>query len=259
MAVKWSRERLSLKSFLCHLEEMRDKEKGLQSSVATKYLFSVENPDKKALKMTEIPAPRLYLITPSHIDLDGAFIAHLSTIMDYHDIACLRLSLETQDEYQIGKISDRLRDLCHTKDVAIVIENHMILAEKFGLDGVHLSDGARHVAKARKKLGSDAIVGCFCGASRHAGMTAGEAGADYISFGPVSGTELNDGSFAQPELFDWWSQMIEVPVIAEGAVTPKALADVGGYVDFIALGQELWTVDDPNAHLSDLLKQISAE
>ena len=37
---------------------------------------------------------------------------------------------------------------------------------------------------------SDAIVGAFCGTSRHDGMTAGEMGADYVSFGPVAAVSL---------------------------------------------------------------------
>ena len=49
---------------------------------------------------------------------------------------------------------------------------------------MHLTQGARGVRHARKELGADAIVGAFCGASRHEGMNAGEAGADYVSFAP---------------------------------------------------------------------------
>src|SRR4028118_212806 len=62
---------------------------------------------------------------------------------------------------------------------------HALLVSRLGLDGVPLLDAARSVRKVRKDLGDDAIVGAFCHASRHDGMTAGELGADYVSFGPV--------------------------------------------------------------------------
>ena len=78
-----------------------------------------------------------------------------------------------------------MRGVTDARDIALVIADHTLLAERIGLDGVHLTDAARSVRHARKTLGEDAIVGSFCGGSRHDGMAAGEAGADYISFGPV--------------------------------------------------------------------------
>ena len=94
-------------------------------------------------------------------------------------------------------------------------------------------------------LGRDGIVGTFAGVSRHDGMTAAEAGADYVSFGPVGATALGDGTLAGPELFAWWSEMIEVPVVAEGAVTAAHAAELAGITDFFAVSEEIWREDDP--------------
>ena len=104
-----------------------------------------------------------------------------------------------------------------------MLDDHHRLAQRLGLDGVHLTDGPRRLRDVRKTLGQDAIVGAFCGTSRHDGMTAAEIGADYVSFGPVSAGLLGDGTLAEPELFQWWSEMIEVPVVAEGGLTPDAI------------------------------------
>ncbi len=93
--------------------------------------------------------------------------------------------------------------------------------------------------KVRKDLGQDAIIGAYCHTSSHDGMTAGEAGADYVSFGPVRETGLGTGEPATDDLFQWWSEMVEVPVIAEGALTYERAAELAGIVDFIALGTEL--------------------
>ena len=150
------------------------------------------------------------------------------------------------------RAADALREAAHARDVAIVVTDHLKLAERLGLDGVHLSDAARSVRDARKTLGPDAIVGSFCGTSRHDGMTAGEAGSDYVSFGPVGASALGDGARADHEIFEWWSEMIEVPVVAEGnldAETVRALAPV---TDFFAVGEEIWGTDDPLAALGAL-------
>ncbi len=130
-----------------------------------------------------------------------------------------------------------------------MISEHVLLAERLGLDGVHLTDGARSVRKVRKDLGDDAIIGTFCGASRHDGMTAGETGADYVCFGPVSETPLGDGTVADHELFDWWSQMIEVPVVAEGALDVDHIRKLAPVTDFFGIGEEIWRAEDPLAQL----------
>ena len=85
----------------------------------------------------------------------------------------------------MARAADALRPVAHARDVPLVVADHFRLAARLGLDGVHLSDGARQVRAARKALGKDAIVGAFARASRHDGLTAAEIGADYVSFGPV--------------------------------------------------------------------------
>lgn len=196
--------------------------------------------------------PQIYLVTPPVVDLD-TFPGRLAAVLDANPVACLRLALAGKDEYQLGRTADALRAVAHERDVAVVIETHVGLAERHGLDGVHLLDSARSVRAARKALGADAIVGAFCGASRDAGMTAGEAGADYVAFGPAGDSLLGPGPRADRELFAWWSEMIEVPVVAEGALTPALVAELAPVADFLAIGEEIWRADDPAAELARLI------
>ena len=195
--------------------------------------------------------PQIYLITPPEIEL-SRFPDKLSRVLDAHEVACVRLALSTHDEADLCRAADACREVAHAQDVALVIDTHFVLAERLGLDGVHLIDGARSVRKARKALGSDAIVGAFCGTSRHEGMNAGEAGADYVSFGPAGISALGDGTQAEPELFEWWSQMIEVPVVAEGALDIDTIRALAPVTDFFGIGTEIWSKDDPVAALQIL-------
>jgi len=199
--------------------------------------------------------PQIILITPPAIDLE-VFPDRLAAVLDAVEVACLRLSLATRDEDTLLRAGDACRLVAHDRDVAIVIENHVLLAERLGLDGVHLTDGARSVRKVRKDLGNDAIVGAFCGTTRHEGISAGEAGADYAAFGPVGDTTLGKGERAEFELFEWWSQMIEVPCIAEGALTAELIGQFGPVTDFFGLGEEIWGADDPAAALKALIAPL---
>jgi thiamine-phosphate pyrophosphorylase len=195
--------------------------------------------------------PQLYLITPPAPDLD-LFPGLLARVLDSTPVSCLRLALASRDEDMIGRAADACRMVAHERDIAIVIENHLKLVERHGLDGVHLSDGARSVRAARKDLGADAIVGAYCAASRHEGMNAGEAGADYVCFGPLGDSALGTGTRAERDLFTWWSDMIEVPVVAEGALSPALVRDLAPVTDFFAIGDEIWSTEDPVAALGAL-------
>ncbi|OUD10864.1 thiamine phosphate synthase [Marivivens niveibacter] len=199
--------------------------------------------------------PQLYLITPTDFEL-STFPDQLGKVLDSTEIACVRLSLATRDEDRISRAADALRAVTHERDVALVIDTHLMLVERLGLDGVHLTDASRSVMKTRKELGEDAIVGAFCGNSSHDGMTAGEVGADYISFGPVGDTPLGTGEKAPLDLFQWWSQMIEVPVVAEGALTPELIGQLSPFTDFFGIGDEIWRQDDPVAALKSLTDAI---
>jgi thiamine-phosphate pyrophosphorylase len=196
-------------------------------------------------------APQIYLVTPPALEL-GSFPSRLASVLDAHPVACVRLALATRDEDRLSRAADALREVTHARDVALVIEDHVILAARLGLDGVHLSDAARSVRHARKELGADAVVGSFCSGSRHDGMAAGEAGADYVSFGPVQAGTLDDGSFAEHDLFEWWSQVIEIPVVAEGALDEAAVRRLAPYTDFFGLGEEIWDHDDAVTALATL-------
>ncbi|MDW4497818.1 thiamine phosphate synthase [Sulfitobacter sp. D35] len=200
--------------------------------------------------------PQIYLITPPQFEL-SSFPDRLARVLDAQSVACVRLALSTRDEDTLSRAADALREVTHARDVALVISDHTLLAERLGLDGVHLGDAARSVRQARKALGEDAIVGSFCGTSRHDGLSAGEAGADYVSFGPVRPSALDDGSYAEPDLFQWWSEMIEIPVVAEGGLDAETVRSLAPSTDFFGIGTEIWEADDPASALDAIVQAMS--
>jgi thiamine-phosphate pyrophosphorylase len=206
--------------------------------------------------MAKDDQPQIYLITPPAFELSD-FTPRLAAVLDGAEIACLRLALASRDEERVTRAADSLRELAHARDVPLVIEAHLGLVVRHGLDGVHLPDGARSVRAARKELGADAIVGAYARASRHDGLNAGEAGADYVSFGPVGPSALGDGGLAPRALFEWWSEMVEVPVVAEGALTPELVAELAPVVDFLAVGEEIWSAEDPLSALRALTAALA--
>ena len=206
--------------------------------------------------MSDQDHPQNYLITPPNFELD-IYPDLLARVLDGHEIACVRMALASKDQDHVSRAADALRDITLARDVALVIEDHVMLVERLGLDGVHLSDGARNLRKVRKDLGDDAIIGAYCGTTRHDGINAAEAGADYVAFGPIGDTPLGQGERAGFELFDWWLEMIELPIVAEGALNLGLVAQFGPMVDFLGIGDEIWRQGDPLVALKTLLAPIS--
>jgi thiamine-phosphate pyrophosphorylase len=205
--------------------------------------------------MADADRPQIYLITPPAFDL-APFAERLKSVLDAHDIACIRLTLAAKDEDALARAADGLREVAHARDVAIVVENHVLLADRHGLDGVHLTDTRKNIRKLREEMGADAIIGAYCGTTRHDGMNAAEAGADYVAFGPIGASSLGDGQSVDFEIFEWWSAMIEVPVVAEGALTVELVETFGPVTDFFGIGTEIWAAEDASAALKALLQPL---
>ncbi len=207
--------------------------------------------------MSHLERPQIYLITPPEFDFPS-FTHILSAVLDSVEVACLRLSLASNDENRVRRACDTVRDVAHARDVPLVIDTHIGMVKSAGLDGVHLASGSpRSIRSARARLGPDAIVGAFCGVSRHGGMGAAEAGAEYVSFGPVAPTSLGDGAHAEHDLFAWWSEMIEIPVVAEGALDPSRIEALAPVTDFFGIGPEIWGKDDPAGEIGELASGIA--
>lgn len=181
-------------------------------------------------------ADRLYLVTPPSLAPDIA--DRLAAVLDVGGIACVRLQIDS-DEAGIRRAADLLRPVCASREVPLVIADHVRLVVPLGLDGVHLTDGTpQGVRTARAVLGAERIVGAFGGTTRHRAMLLAEAGADYVALGPVHAGVLGDGSEAAPELFAWWDEMIEVPSVAEGGLDPGR--DAALRADFLAPRLSVW-------------------
>lgn len=199
--------------------------------------------------------PQIYLITPPEFEL-SSFPDLLGRVLDAHEIGCVRMAMSTQDESTLSRAGDLLRETCHARDVAIVMDSHVLLAEKLGFDGVHLTDNNKGLRKLRETYGPDFILGAHCGTSRHDGLNAGEAGADYISFGPVGETLIGDGSRAEADLFKWWSEVVEVPVVAEGILDEDLIRSLSPVTDFFGIGDEIWRQEDASGALGVLIKAM---
>jgi len=183
---------------------------------------------------------RLYLVTPPALE-PAVFAEALAAALDVGDVGAVQLRLKDLADEGVRRAVDVLRPIVQSRDVALILNDRPDLALAHGCDGAHVGATDMPAAAARGLLG-DLQLGVSCYDSRDAAMLAGEAGADYVAFGAffASGTKDTDIR-ADPDLLRWWSETMELPVVAIGGITPVNCASlVQAGADFLAVVGAVW-------------------
>ncbi|MEN9682489.1 MAG: hypothetical protein RLZZ427_240 [Pseudomonadota bacterium] len=190
---------------------------------------------------------QLYLISP--LDVAGAFPDRLACALDAGEVAAFQFRVKGVDEHEAARLAEPLQAICAARDVAFIVNDSISLAKRLGADGVHLGQSDGVVADARQRLGRDAQIGVTCHNSRHLAMEAGEAGADYVAFGAFFPSSTKDTEHrAEPDLLSWWQQLMEIPCVAIGGITPQNCAPlVAAGADFLAVSGAVWQGDEAAA------------
>ena len=125
--------------------------------------------------------------------------------------------------------------LAQQKDVAVLVEGEPADVRALGADGLHVTGGLKAIKAAMAALKPQLIVGAAGIADRDEAMSFGEAGVDYVFFGPTS------GSIDQKtrELARWWAETMQVPSVLSDPQAAGADAPSEG-CEFIGLGDAAW-------------------
>lgn len=188
---------------------------------------------------------RLYLITPPSFEIDQ-FCNTLSAALDGGDVASLQLRLKEAPDEEIIAAAEKLKPLCHARDVALIINDRPDIARTVGADGVHIGQHDMNIEQTREIVGKDQIIGVTCHDSRHLAMTAGEQGADYVAFGAFFPSPTKETTAVAPkDLLVWWAEIFELPSVAIGGITvDNAAGLVQAGADFIAVCDGVWNYKD---------------
>ncbi len=203
---------------------------------------------------------RLYLVTPAALDPTG-FRDQLAAALDAGDVAAVQLRLKDLDDDAIRRACDALRPVAQERDVAFILNDRPDLAAETGCDGVHVGQQDTPYTEARRIMGADRIVGVTCHASRDLAMEAAEAGADYVAFGAFFPTTTKvSGHRADIEILRWWSEIMTVPCVAIGGITPQNCGPlVAAGADFLAVVSAVWNAPDGPAAAVKAFEKAIAE
>ena len=202
---------------------------------------------------------QLYLISP--LDVSGDFPQRLERALEAGKglVTAFQFRVKDVDQHTAAALAEPLQAICENREVAFIVNDDIALAKRLKADGVHLGQGDGDPAEAREELGRDAQIGITCHASRHLALEAGEAGADYVAFGAFFPSTTKETDH-RPELslLEWWSEMVELPSVAIGGITPENCQPlVRAGADFLAVSGAVWNGDEVAA-VKAFAEQIAA-
>ncbi len=211
---------------------------------------------------------RVYLITPPRLEpapfadlLAAALDAGGPTAGPDPAVAAVQLRLKDVTEDDWRRAIDALRPVAQSRGVAFLLNDRADLVRATGCDGVHVGQDDIPARQARALIGPEATLGVTCKGSRDLAMQAGEDGADYVAFGAFFTSGTKDVTrFVDPEIIQWWSELMELPCCAIGGITPENCAPlVQAGADFLAVVGCVWNhPEGPAAGVRALNASIAA-
>ena len=161
---------------------------------------------------------------------------------------------------EVEAVALQLKPLCKEKEAILLLDDHVELAKKLEVDGVHLGKKDMPIDQARQLLGEAFIIGGTANTFEDV-VQHYRAGADYLGIGPFRFTTTKKNQSPVLGLKGYTailSQMkeanIELPVVAIGGITCEdipAILETG--VNGIALSGTILRAEDPAAETRKIL------
>ena len=189
----------------------------------------------------------LYALTDAQLMPDDATLIDRCESALAAGIALLQYRDKSGDEGQRERQARALKALCDHYDTPLVINDDAALAWRLGV-GLHLGRSDGSIARARKALGPEAIIGATCQGSLEFAEQAASEGASYLAFGRFYPSRTKPD--APPADLSVLAQSAHfgLPRVAIGGIDGDNIdATIGAGADLIALVHGIFGHDDPGA------------
>ena len=199
---------------------------------------------------------KIYLISPPKID-EKHFYSNLDQALKTGLVPVFQLRLKDYPKSQIFKIAKEIKKICSENNCLFIINDFIDIALELSAGGVHVGIDDEKIAKVRQMAPKNFVIGASCYDSRHYAMKAGEAGADYISFGAFFPTTTKIAKAQpSPEILTWADEMLNLPIVAIGGINDQNASKLVSHgADFLAVISYVW--NHPEG-IETALKKLSA-
>lgn len=200
------------------------------------------------------------------------FITHFTEKYSYVDSAMIaleggcrwiQLRMKDADEAEIERVARLILPECRRRGAVFVIDDHVDLALRVGVDGVHLGKNDMPVSEARRLAGADFVIGGTANTFEDVQKLAAQ-GADYIGCGPFRFTTTKKKLAPMLGIEGYkriLSQMkrcgIALPLVAIGGITcgdiPQLMA---AGVSGIALSGSVLRAENPVEEMKKVVEKL---
>lgn len=176
----------------------------------------------------------------------------------------IQLRMKGVGDDEVRPVAIVAQQLCRSAGATFVIDDRVELVKEIGADGVHLGKGDMPIEEARRRLGTDHIIGGT--ANTFEDVKAHYlAGADYIGCGPFRFTTTKEKLSPILGLEGYRnivSRMVKegiaVPVVAIGGIETKDIpAILATGVTGIALSGVVLRAGDPVEKMKEIISIAS--
>ena len=159
----------------------------------------------------------LYLVTNRDGMSDEEFFEKIENALK-GGVTLVQLREKTAPAREVIDLAKKLKNLCHSYDVPLLVDDRVDIALAAGLDGVHLGADDMDVADARRILGNDKIVGSTAKSVDWA-IDEEKKGADYLGVGAIYDTTTHVKTRrTSVETLREINDSIDIPTVAIGGL-----------------------------------------
>ncbi len=133
-------------------------------------------------------------------------------------VSLVQLREKTAPAREVIELAKKLKELCHSYNVPLLVDDRVDIVLAADLDGVHLGKEDMDVADARKILGDDKIVGSTAKTLEWA-IDEEKKGADYLGVGAIFETKTHvKTTRTSVETLKEINDNIKIPTVAIGGL-----------------------------------------
>ncbi len=207
--------------------------------------------------MKSVDDIHLYCFTPGPFGKGKDPLAMVEAeIRGGSDVIQLReKQMSKRDRLEFGM---KVRELTRRHGVMFIVNDDVDLALILGADGVHLGQNDIPIQFARPLMGEKII-----GVSTHSldqVMEAVNAGADYIGFGPIFGTNTKEDTepVVGVGLLSRVKNICSIPYVAIGGITKENLVEVvAAGCNRVAIISDIFTANNIEEKCREIKRQLT--
>lgn len=160
-------------------------------------------------------------------------------------ITCLQLREKHLDRDLFLQEAVEICKLCKSYNVPFIVNDDVEIAIKSGADGVHVGQDDMSVARVRRLVGENMIIGVSAHSVEEA-LTAADGGADYLGVGAMFGSATKtDANVTSKDTLKEICRAVDLPVVAIGGINKSNILQLAGRgMDGVAMVSAIFAAED---------------